>query len=320
MVKFDSLEDFRVFDAVARTGSFSAASRDLSLSITSVSKRLKRLEDMLGLRLIHRSTRQLSITPEGLLFHERCRAVLAAVEDAQELTPDGTIEGVIRITATAGFAQRQLAPRLPHFLRQHPGVEIQIVVSDRPIDLIEQKIDIAFRQAPLDDGRLITRTIAEDALLLCAAPDYLERHGTPATPEDLPDHHALTVGSPPPRHWILHRGDARVDIPIRSVVSSLDGEVPHIVALAGGGIAMKASWDVIEDIRAGRLVRVLPGWWGHPRMLRIVLPMRAHQPRRIRALVDFMGNELRAAIRANADLGLFPSASGADTDPPLSSA
>lgn len=307
MARFESIDEFRIFDAVARTGSLSAASRELALSLTSVSKRLKRLEEMLKVQLIHRTTRQMSLTAEGLAFHERCRAVLEAVDDAMEVTPDSTVDGVIRITATVAFAQRQLGPRLRRFLDHNPGVEVQINTSDRQIDLIEHKIDIAFRQAPLDDGRLITRTIAEDALLLCASPDYIARYGSPAEPSDLIRHHALTVGDPPPRQWILHRGETRLEVPIQSTVSSLDGEVPHAVALVGGGIAMKDSWDVIDDIRSGRLVRVLPDWWGPPRTLRIVFPKRAHQPRRVRALIDFMAAELRDTIRANHDLGLFPS-------------
>lgn len=306
MTRFDSIDEFRIFDAVARTGSLSAASRELALSLTSVSKRLKRLEDMLCVQLIQRTTRQMSLTPEGLEFHERCRAVLEAVDDAMDVTPDGTITGTIRITATVAFAQRQLGPRLTRFLDANPGVEIQIVTSDKQIDLIENKIDIAFRQAPLDDGRLITRTIAQDALLLVASPDYLARHGSPAAPMDLSSHRALTVGDPAPRFWAMHCGEERIEVPIRSVISSLDGEVPHAAALAGGGIAMKASWDVIDDIRAGRLVRVLADWWGNPRMLRIVFPKRAHQPRRVRALIDFIEGELREAVKANMDLGVFP--------------
>lgn len=305
VTRFDNIDEFRIFDAVARTGSLSAASRELALSLTSVSKRLKRLEEMLQVQLIHRSTRQMSLTPEGIVFHARCRAVLEAVAQAATITPDSTARGIIRITATVAFAQRQLGPRLPRFLHDNPGVEIQINTSDRQIDLIENQIDIAFRQAPLDDGRLITRTIAQDALLLCASPEYLARYGMPTEPADLVHHSTLTVGDPPPRQWVLHRGETRLEVPIHSAVSSLDGEVPHAVALAGGGIAMKASWDVIEDFRSGRLVRVLPGWWGPPRMLRIVFPKRVHQPQRVRALIDFMAAELREVIEANQDLGVF---------------
>lgn len=305
--RLDSIDDFRIYEAVIRAGSLSEAARNLNLSLTSVSKRLKRIEDTLGLRLVNRSTRQLSLTPEGEIFGERARAVLQSVADAQDMGPANTIRGVVRVTATAAFAKRQLAPRLPRFLDRCPDVEVQINTSDRIIDLLAEKMDLAFRQAPLGDGRLITRTIAEDALVLVASPDYVSRFGAPRVPADLRDHPALTVGDPPPRSWSLRRGDEITEVAVRSAVSSPDGEVSHQVALAAGGVAMKASWDVIDDIRSGRLVRVLPEWWGLPRMLRIVFPMRAHQPRRVRALVDFMEEELRRAAADAADLRLFPS-------------
>jgi DNA-binding transcriptional LysR family regulator len=307
VARLDSIDDFRIFDAVVRTGNLSSAARELDLSLTSVSKRLKRIEDVLSLRLINRTTRQLSLTPEGEAFAERARAIIAAVSDAEELSAAGTIRGVVRVTATVAFARRQLAPRLPRFLALHPNVEVQVNTSDRIVDLVGEKIDLAFRQAPLGDGRLITRTIAPDGLLLVASPDYLARAGTPAEPADLARHFALTVGDPPPRHWSLHRASDEAVVPITSVISSLDGEVAHTAALAGGGIAMKASWDVIDDLGSGRLVRVLPQWWGAPRMLRVVFPMRTHQPLRVRALVDFMEIELREASAQAASLNLFPS-------------
>lgn len=307
--KLDSIDDFRIFDAIARMGSLSAAARDLELSLTTISKRLKHVENRLGLRLILRTTRQLVLTPEGEAFHERVRAVLATVADAEELGREATARGVIRITTTVAFAQRQLAPRIPRFLKENPAVELQINTSDRIIDLVAEKVDLAFRQASLDDSRLITRTIAEDALLLVASPDYARRVGLPDHPNDLFGHRALTVGDPPPRSWRLSREGETIDVPIRSGVASLDGEVAHAVALAGGGVAMKSSWDVIEDLRSGALVHVLPGWWGPPRMLRCVFPMREHQPMRVRALVEFMERELKTAMRQLSDLRLLPTQS-----------
>lgn len=306
MARLDSIDEFRIFDAIARTGSLSGASRDLSLSLAVISKRLKRIEETLGVQLIQRSTRSMFLTAEGLNFHEHCQTVLEAVSGAMEIQGGKTAQGVVRVTSTAAFAQRQIAPRLKRFLDANPGVEVQILPSDKAVDLIEHKIDVAFRHTPYDSGRLITRTIAADGSLLCASPDYLREHGTPQHPDDLIHHRALTVGDPPLRHWSLHRGAERIEAPIRSAVSSLDGEAPHALALVGGGIAMKASWDVIDDVRSGRLVRVLPEWWGDPCSLRIAFPQHKRQPFRVRALIDFMQNELRKTVRDNADLGLFP--------------
>jgi len=306
MGRLDSIDDFRVFDAVVRTGSLSAAAREMDLSLSMVSRRLKRIEQVLSVRLVQRTTRHLALTAEGEQFAERARAVIAAAAEAEEIGAGGMVRGVVRVTATVAFAQRQLAPRLPRFLDRYRDVEVQVVNTDRLIDLVTEKVDFGFRQAPLGDGRLITRTIAQDGLLLVASPAYAGKAGLPAHPAELSGHPALTVGDPPPRLWTLFRGAERQDVPLHSVASGMDGEVAHAAALAGGGIAMKASWDVIDDIAAGRLLRVLPDWWGPARMLRIVFPMRGYQPRRVRALIDFMETELRAAARTHATLGVFP--------------
>lgn len=280
----------------------------MAVSLTLVSKRLKRLEDGLGLRLVHRTTRQLSLTDEGLRFLDRCRTVLEAVEAAEEVASADTVRGVVRITASFAFAHRQIAPRLPRFLDAYPDVSVQMVTSDASVDLVEHKLDLAFRQLPLGDSTFVTRTIAPDGRLLCASPAYIARHGQPAHPDDLIHHRCLTIGDPAPTRWTLHRDGVTVAAPIRSAAGSTDGEVAHAMALAGGGIAMKASWDILDDIRSGRLVRILPGWWGEGRVMRVVHPVRAHQPRRVRAFVDFTETELKAAVRENEDLGVFPPA------------
>lgn len=302
----ESIEDLRVFDAIARAGSLSEAARAMAVSLSWVSTKLKRLEASLGVRLVQRTTRRLSLTDEGMAFWARCRTVLEAVAAAEEFRADDTIRGVVRVTASVAFAQRQIGPRLPRFLDLHPGIEVQVIASERLVDLIEQKVDVAFRQLPLGVSSFVTRTIAPDGRVLCASPGYLARFGIPEAPADLSRHRCLTVGDPPPVRWTLTRGDEEVAVPIRGALSSTDGEVPHAAALADGGIAMKSSWDVIDDIRAGRLVRVLPDWWGMTRVLRVVQPVRSHQPQRVRSLVDFLESELKLAVRINADLGLFP--------------
>jgi len=302
----EAIEDLRVFDAIARTGSLSAAAREMAVSLSLVSTKLKRLEAGLGIRLVHRTTRQMSLTGEGLAFLDRCRNVLEAVAAAEELGADDTIRGVVRVTASVALAQRQIGPRLPRFLDLHPEIEVQVIASERLVDLVEQKVDVAFRQTALGESSFVTRTIAPDGRVLCASPNYVARFGMPEAPQDLSRHRCLTVGDPPPVRWTLARGGEEIDVPIRSALSSTDGEVPHAAALADGGIAMKSSWDVIDDIRSGRLIRVLPEWWGMTRALRVVQPVRMHRPQRVRAFVDFLEAELKAAVRANADLGLFP--------------
>lgn len=306
MARIERIEDLRVFEAIARAGSLSAASRMLALSLTVVSKRLSRLEKTLGVRLIQRTTRQLHLTDEGRYFLDRCRAVLDAVDAAEDVGADFTQQGMVRVAAAVAFSQRQIAPRLGRFLKSYPGISVQILSNNRLIDLVEQKVDVAFRQAPLDNSRFVTRTIGPDAEILCASPAYLTEHGEPRHPDDLIRHQCLTVGDPAPRAWPLHRADAQVEAAVACTIGSTDGEVPHEAAIQGCGIALKSSWDVLDDIRSGALVRVLPEWWGRPRTLRVVHPVRQHQPHRVQAFVQFMEMELRAAVETNRDLGLFP--------------
>lgn len=305
MARIERIEDFRIFDAIARAGNLSAAAREMGLSLTVVSKRLSHLERSLGVRLIQRTTRQLHFTAEGRFFLDRCRGVLDAVNAAEDVGADHTQQGTIRIAAAVAFAQRQIAPRLGRFIAAHPGIAVQILANNRLIDLVEHKVDVAFRQAPLDNSSFVTRTIGPDAEIVCASPAYLATHGSPMHPGDLIGHQCLTVGDPAPTSWTLHRGDDYVDASVVSTIGSTDGEVPHEAALQGCGIALKSSWDVIDDIRSGALIRVLPDWWGRPRTLRVVHPVRQHQPRRVQAFVHFIEAELRAEAAANSELGLF---------------
>jgi DNA-binding transcriptional LysR family regulator len=306
MKRLERIEDLRILDAIARTGNLSAAARELNLTLTVISKRLRQLEETLGIRLIHRTTRKLYFTDEGRFFLDRCRAVLDAVAAAEDVGADYTQQGMVRVTAAVAFTQRQIAPRLGKFMATYPGISVQIISQNRLIDLVEQKVDVAFRQAPLDNSSFVTRTIGPDGEILCASQSYIDAHGAPEHPDDLIRHKCLTVGDPPPRIWALHRGGEHIDAPVTCTIGSTDGEVPHEAAAQGCGIVLKSSWDVIDDIRSGRLVRVLPQWWGRPRTLRVVHPVRQHQPRRVQSFVQFMEAELKATARANSDLGIFP--------------
>lgn len=304
MPELDSIDDFRAFDAVVRTGGLSAAARELAVSAATISRRLQRIEAILKVRLVQRNTRKLMLTAEGQAFARRCREVLNAVEAAGEIGASATLRGVIRITATAAFAQRRLAPVLSDFMRLHPDVELQVIVSDRQLDLLEQRIDIAFRQAPLGDGRYTTRKLGPDALVLCASPDYLARCGVPEDPADLAGHACLVVGDPPPREWTLIRGERETIVAVTGRLGSTDGEVVHAAALAGAGIVMKSSWDVIDDLASGALVRVLPQWQGPPRALRLVFPAKQHRPERVDAFVAYVERALRPLVARQAELGL----------------
>jgi len=308
--RIDHIEDLRVFDAIAREGNLTAAGHELNLSLTVISKRLSRLEATLGVRLIHRTTRQLHLTDEGHFFLERCRVALEALEAAENVGVGLGERGLIRVTAAVAFCNRQIAPRLGRFLKAYPDIAIQMLPNNKLIDLVAQRVDVAFRQAQLDNSSFVTRTIAPDGEILCASPGYVEAFGAPEHPDELVRHRCLTVGDLAPTTWALHRNGEHVDAPVTSTIGSTDGEVPHEAAIQGCGIALKSSWDVVADIRSGRLIRVLPDWWGRPRTLRVVYPVRQHHPPRVQAFVHFMEAELKADAEANGDLGIFPTSRG----------
>ena len=299
MGRIDHIQDLRVFEAVARTGSLSAAARDLGLALSVLSKRLARLEAAVGSRLAERSTRALRLTPTGEGFLGPCRTALAAF-DALEDRGDTPLRGRLRLSASVAFAQRRLAPCLPAFLDRHPGLVVEVVATDRLIDLVREGVDLALRQGPDAVGEVL----APDRHLLVASPAYLSRHGTPTGPEDLVRHRCLTVGQPAPKVWALRNGSRRVEAAIHAPLSGSDGETAHAAALADGGIAMKSVWDVLEDLEAGRLIQVLPEWHTGPRFVQGVQPAADHRPRMVRLLLRHLRDTL--ADRMARHPGLFP--------------
>src|SRR5260221_3004181 len=297
MASLDNLTDIAIFARIATTGSLSGAARDLGLSLAVVSKRLARLESVLGVRLINRTTRRLSLTEEGVAFHSRCLRILAEVEEAHEIVaPTGGARGLLRVTATAAFARRQIAPRLARFQARHPGVRLQVMVSDHVVDLVAAGIDVAIRQATLPDSSLILRELAPNQRLLCAAPNYLARRGTPATPQDLVHHDCVIMGDPPMTNWHFTTEAAEtVTIAVDGPVVTNDGDVAHAAILAGSGIGLKSIWDVSADIAAGRLVHLLPHCRSPAAPIQAVYPSARHLAQKVRVFLDFMAEELAQA-------------------------
>lgn len=300
MVRIEHVIDLRLFEAIGRTCSLTDAARDMGLSLTVVSRRLKQLEAALEVRLVQRTTRRLHLTPEGERFLESTRAVLAALEEAEEV---GSDRGSLRVTSSVAFAQRVIAPLLPRFLDRHPGISLEILASNEIVDLLQQRVDLAVRQEALEDSRLVMRRVVRDARILCATPQYLAMAGTPQNPHDLEHFRCLSVGIPPRRSWTLLRDGERVEVQIRPAVSDNNGEVIHAMALAHGGIAIKSVWDVMDDLREGRLIQVLPEWQeGADRNIYMVFPDRRYMPRRVRLFADFLASELLAMLEPNGNL------------------
>lgn len=304
MPAIEHVADIEVFVRIAGAGSLSAAARDLGQSLAVVSKRLARLEAALGVRLVQRTTRRLGLTEEGLAFHERALRILAELEAAEDAAGgDGHPRGLLRVSTTAAFARRRIAPILARFGALYPEVQVHVTATDAVADLVRDGIDLAIRQAVLPDSRLMARELAPNWRVACATPDYLARRGRPETPQNLARHRCIVYGDPPMTAWpFMRRGEAPVDISVAGPVMTNDGEVAHAAALAGAGIVLKSVWYVDDDLAAGRLVRVLGDYESPASPIQAVFPSARHLAPKTRAFLDVLKAELRVAAKG---LGRF---------------
>lgn len=284
--------ELEVFVRVVELGGFSAAARALGMSPSAVSKLVARLEQRLGARLIHHSTRQLQLTPEGRAFYERGTRILADLDDAELAAgAQAAPRGRVRINANVPFGHHLLLPLVPRFLAQYPEVSLDIVLTDAVVDLMEERADLALRAGPLKDSSLIARKLGATRMMIVAAPHYLERHGTPRTPEELREHNLLGanyVRAQP--GWPLRFEGEDLVIPVTGNAQASDGEARRHLALAGLGLARLAYFQVREDLAAGRLVPVLedcnPG--DREEVHAVYLGHGGHMPLRVRVLLDFL--------------------------------
>ena len=293
----DRIEDIRLFLRVLDLGSISAAARTLDLSPAVASQRLKRLEEALGVRLLQRSTRQLKLTPEGEALAERGRPL---IEDLEALAGDlrrsaEEVSGTLRVTLPAAFGRLYISPLMPEFLARHPRLRLSLDMRDAMLDLVAEGIDVGLRIGTLDDSSVVARRLSDNRRLLCAAPAYLARRGTPRTPAELEQHDCLLmVGAKGPRdRWTLTAPDgSETTVRVRGPLESNMGEVIHDATLAGLGIALLSTWHVCEDLRAGRLRQVLPEYRLPESGIYAVMPQRRLMLPRVRAFIDFVVEKL----------------------------
>ncbi|MDX1650074.1 MAG: LysR family transcriptional regulator [Myxococcota bacterium] len=281
-----------VFARVVQEGSFSGAARRLGLSKATVSREIAELERRLGAQLLRRTTRRMSLTEVGELFHARCQRVVEEAEAAERSVSRLQAEprGRIRLAAPMSFGHRQLAPRLPAFVARHPQVHVDVDLTDRTIDLVAEKFDLAVR---VSAGRpaeqtLVARRLAPVRLLVCAAPAYLERAGTPGTPEALAEHVCLTY-RPPPQTWAF-AGDRSVAV--RGPLNADNGDALREAALAGLGIVQLPTFLVGDDVRAGRLVPLLAEHTDRVGGVYSVYPESRHLSPKVRAFIDWLAEDL----------------------------
>ena len=281
--------DYEVFLAIVDAGGLSAAGRALRLSPASVSKRLARLEDRLGIRLLHRTTRRLSLTEEGALLHRDLSAVMGELKAAEDrvLGLASRPAGPLRLTAPTSFGRMYLAPCIAGFMADNPLVQMEINLSDTFVDLAEGPYDLAIRITPQPGSTLTAYRLATSPRVLCAAPAYLALHGVPESLAALSRHRLLAAEGQLP--WSLTGPDGLVRQSGTSAVRTNSSEIVRELTLAGAGISLRSLWDVWQELSAGRLTRVLPAYEGsHDAAIYAVHLPRPRLPGAVEALVTHL--------------------------------
>lgn len=284
--------ELEVLTRVIELGGFSAAARACGMTPSAVSKLISRMEQRLGTRLLNRSTRHLQLTPEGCAFYERGVRILADLDEAERCVSERSApRGRLRVNANVPFGHHFLLPLVPEFLERHPGMTLDIVLTDEVIDILEQRTDVAVRAGPLKNSNLMARKLGQTRMVIVGAPGYLARHGTPLTLQDLTQHNRLGanyVRAQP--GWPLRQGGEDVVVPVTGNAQASDGEVLRRLALAGVGLARLAAFQVREDVAAGRLRPVLedfnPG--DSEEVHAIYVGQGGYLPLRVRAFLDFL--------------------------------
>ena len=283
--------DMRVFVRTVDRGSFSAAASDLGLTPSAISKLVTRLEDRLGVRLLSRTTRRLALTPEGEIYVVRARQILADIDDAEaEVTrARGAPRGKLRINSGTAFGLHQLAPSLAEFLTRYPEIDIELSITDRLVDLVDENADIAVRSGRITDSPHVMRKIADLQRAICAAPSYLARRGTPNTPADLHDHDCIVVSVPGLNRWPFKTRNGVDVVEIAPRVSTDDAEAALRLAIEGAGIVRLSDVIVSEPIRDGRLVSLLADVHHvEPFPLSAIYPAGRHRLPKVRVFLDFL--------------------------------
>jgi DNA-binding transcriptional LysR family regulator len=257
-----------------------------------VSRKLARLEERLGVRLINRTTRSLILTEEGSRFYDRCVRILAEVDDAETEATKGrdSVLGLLKVTSTFAFGCRWLAPLLQEFQATHPGLHVHLDAQDAVTNIIESGYDLAIRFGALADSSLIARQLAPNRRVICAAPSYLARRGRPKTIENLLQHDVIAFGNPPNDHWTFADGRS---INVKGGLSTNNGELAHRWARDGAGLILKSIWDIHDDLEGGTLEVVLPDVELPAAPIHAVFPHNRLTAAKVRLCVDFLATKLK---------------------------
>lgn len=291
----DKYQEMRVFTAVVDAASFVAAGDALGMSKAAVSRYVSELEQRLGVRLMHRTTRKLSLTPEGEVFLARCRDILSSIEasEAEISTRSVTASGLLKVSVPVSFGIRHLAPLWSEFLDRHPQVALDVQLADRVIDLVDEGVDLAVRIARLPDSSLVSRRLASTRLVLCAAPSYLKRRGTPQHPSELTQHEVvgyslMAMGD----QWQFTGPEGPVSAKVRPRMWCNNGDTCIAAALQGAGIQLQPTFLIEQQLASGQLVEILPQFRSVELGIYAVYPSRKFVLPKVRALVEFLSTKL----------------------------
>ena len=289
----DQVDLLRVFVHVADMRSFIKTAKALNLPRATVSLAVQQLEQRMGARLLHRTTRLVQLTPDGQTLLERSRSWLADADAIDGLFRKAPTEiaGRLSVDVPSRIARRLVAPALPAFFERYPNVQVMLGSTDRPIDLVQEGVDCAIRVGPLDSTSLVARPLGALTLINCASPAYLARHGVPNTPEDLPKHWAIdyaSAGGARIAAWEYRNGEQTINMPMRSRVTVNNAETYIACCLSGLGLIQIPRYDVQEHLEAGELIEVLPAWRAAPMQVSAIYPHWRHRADRVEAFVSWL--------------------------------
>lgn len=282
-----------LFVRVVESGSFSRAARALDLTPSTVSKQIRRLEDRLHIRLFHRTTRRINLTEPGRAYYERCSRILREIDEAEQAATALSAEprGTLRVAATVSFGRVEVLPRINQFMARYPQINVEVELTDRHIDLVDESIDVAIQwREHMDDPNIVARRLCVNNRIICAAPEYLEKFGTPTTPEQLLEHNCLTLSAFDEfNNWAFDDADkGHRTLHVSGSFRANNADALHQAALSGVGLARLSTWLVWPDIQAGRLKPILPDYPHEFSAFYIVYPHRHYLSRKVRAFVDFL--------------------------------
>ena len=288
----DRLKQIESFVAVVAKGSLTAAAASEGVAPAVLGRRIDALEERLGVKLLLRTTRRITLTHEGSAFLEDCQRILADIGSAEASVSAGGVKasGYLRITAPAGFGRRHVAPLMPGFLARHPDVSLSLNLSDRVVDIAGEGVDIAVRVGDMPDSSLVSVRLADNRRLCVAAPAYLKRAGVPQHPGELGRHECLTLSSDASqtRGWAFSLDGQVSHLRPSGRLDCSDGQVLHTWCLQGQGLAWRSTWEVEADIASGALVSVLDAFAAPPNGIYAVVPQRKHLPLRVRLWIDYL--------------------------------